>query len=242
VSFCVVIPARYAATRLPGKPLLDIAGKPMIQHVHERAQESGAEMVIIATDDSRVQTAAEGFGARVCMTSDLHRSGSDRLAEVVDQLGLNDGQIVVNLQGDEPLMPPAVIHQVADNLAAKPTAGMATVCSRITTAAELFDPHAVKVVMDAEGMAVYFSRAAIPWDRDAFASTTACTPIAPAFCASTSTGQAVTWKKWSPSNNCASSGTASASTWPRRSRHHRRGWIRCGISRLCAPGLASIPE
>ena len=172
MSFCVVIPARYAATRLPGKPLLDIAGKPMIQHVHERAQESGAEMVIIATDDARVQAAAKGFGARVCMTSSQHRSGTDRLAEVVDQLGLDDGQIVVNLQGDEPLMPPAVIHQVADNLAAKPTAGMATVCSRITTAAELFDPHAVKVVLDAEGMAVYFSRAAIPWDRDAFASTT----------------------------------------------------------------------
>jgi len=172
VSFCVVIPARYAATRLPGKPLLDIAGKPMIQHVHERARESGAEMVIIATDDERVQAAAEGFGARVCMTSSRHRSGTDRLAEVVDQLALDDERIVVNLQGDEPLMPPAVIHQVADNLAANPGAGMATVCSRITTAAELFDPHAVKVVRDAAGMAVYFSRAAIPWDRDAFASTT----------------------------------------------------------------------
>ncbi len=172
MSFCVVIPARYAATRLPGKPLLDIAGKPMIQHVYERAVESGAETVIVATDDARVQAAAEGFGARVCMTSSQHRSGTDRLAEVVDQLGLDDEQVVVNLQGDEPLMPPAVIQQVADNLATHPGAGMATVCSRITTAAELFDPHAVKVVMDAEGMAVYFSRAAIPWDRDAFASTT----------------------------------------------------------------------
>ncbi len=172
MNFCVVIPARYAATRLPGKPLLDIVGKPMIQHVYERALESGAETVIIATDDARVQAAAEAFGARVCMTSDQHRSGTDRLAEVVDQLGLDDAQIVVNLQGDEPLMPPAVIHQVADNLAAHQTAGMSTVCSRITTAAELFDPHAVKVVMDADGMAVYFSRAAIPWDRDAFAVTT----------------------------------------------------------------------
>ncbi len=172
MSFCVVIPARYAATRLPGKPLLDIAGKPMIQHVYERARESGAGMVIIATDDERVQAAAEGFGARVCMTSSAHRSGTDRLAEVVDQLGMGDEQIVVNLQGDEPLMPPAVIHQVADNLATHVDAGMATVCSRITTAAELFDPHAVKVVMDAGGMALYFSRAPIPWDRDAFASTT----------------------------------------------------------------------
>ncbi|HEB93294.1 MAG TPA: 3-deoxy-manno-octulosonate cytidylyltransferase [Gammaproteobacteria bacterium] len=177
MSFCVVIPARYAATRLPGKPLLDIAGKPMIQHVHERAQESGAESVIIATDDSRVQVAAEGFGARVCMTSSEHRSGTDRLAEVVDQLGLDDGRVVVNLQGDEPLMPPAVIHQVADNLTLHPVAGMATVCCRITTAAELFDPHVVKVVMDAKGMAVYFSRAAIPWDRDAFASTTETLPV-----------------------------------------------------------------
>ena len=172
MSFCVVIPARYAATRLPGKPLLDIAGKPMIQHVHERALESGAETVIIATDDARVQAAAEDFGARVCMTSDQHRSGTDRLAEVVDQLGLDDAEIVVNLQGDEPLMPPAVIQQVAGNLDAPQIAGMSTVCSRITTAAELFDPHAVKVVMDADGMAVYFSRASIPWDRDAFASTT----------------------------------------------------------------------
>ena len=172
MSFHVVIPARYAATRLPGKPLLDIAGRPMIQHVHQRARESGAEQVIIATDDERVQAAAEGFGAQVCMTSSEHRSGTDRLAEVVDQLGLDDRQIVVNLQGDEPLMPPALIHQVADNLAANPDAGMATVCSRITTAAELFDPHVVKVVMDAAGMAVYFSRAPIPWDRDAFASTT----------------------------------------------------------------------
>lgn len=172
MSFCVVIPARYASTRLPGKPLLDIAGKPMIRHVYERALESGAETVIIATDDVRVQTVAEGFGAQVCMTSDQHRSGTDRLAEVVDQLALDDAQVVVNLQGDEPLMPPAVVHQVADNLAAQTGAGMATVCSRITTAAELFDPHAVKVVMDANGMAVYFSRAAIPWDRDAFASTT----------------------------------------------------------------------
>ncbi len=176
MNFCVVIPARYAATRLPGKPLLDIAGKPMIQHVYERAQESGAESVIIATDDCRVQAAAEGFGARVCMTSGEHRSGTDRLAEVVDQLGLDDGRVVVNLQGDEPLMPPAVIHQVADNLMLHPVAGMATVCSRITAAAELFDPHVVKVVMDAKGMAVYFSRAAIPWDRDAFASTTEALP------------------------------------------------------------------
>ena len=176
MSFCVVIPSRYAATRLPGKPLLDIAGKPMIQQVYERALESGAKNVIIATDDVQVQAVAEAFGARVCMTSDQHRSGTDRLAEVVDQLALDDEQIIVNLQGDEPLMPAAVVHQVADNLAAHAQAGMATVCSRIVTASELFDPNVVKVVMDAEGMAVYFSRAVIPWDRDAFAHTTETLP------------------------------------------------------------------
>jgi len=172
MEFSVVIPARFAASRLPGKPLLEIAGRPMIHHVHERAQESGAQTVVIATDDARVQTAAEDFGAQVCMTSSEHRSGTDRLAEVVDLLALADDAIVVNLQGDEPLMPPALIHQVAENLAAQPMASMATLCSRIDSAEELFDPHAVKVVMDVEGMALYFSRAAIPWDRDAFATST----------------------------------------------------------------------
>jgi 3-deoxy-manno-octulosonate cytidylyltransferase (CMP-KDO synthetase) len=172
MKFSVVIPARYASTRLPGKPLVDIAGKPMIQHVHERAVESGAEQVIIATDDDRIRLAAAGFAAQVCMTSERHRSGTDRLSEVAEQRAMGDDHIVVNLQGDEPLMPPAVIRQVAENLAHHSQASMATLCARITTAAELFDPHAVKVVMDVDGMAIYFSRASIPWDRDAFATTT----------------------------------------------------------------------
>jgi 3-deoxy-manno-octulosonate cytidylyltransferase (CMP-KDO synthetase) len=169
VSFCVVIPARYASTRLPGKPLLDIAGKPMIQHVYERAQESGAEQVVIATDDERIRQACEAFSVPVCMTSAEHASGTDRLAEVVEKLGLDESQVVVNVQGDEPLMPPALVRQVADNLLQHTQVSMATVCSRIQSAKELFDPNAVKVVMDREGMALYFSRAPIPWHRDGFA-------------------------------------------------------------------------
>ena len=176
MSFNVVIPARFGATRLPGKPLRDIVGKPMIQHVYERASESGADNVIIATDDERIARAAEGFGAQVCMTSVNHHSGTDRITEVVNTLKYSDEQIIVNLQGDEPLMPPGVIRQVADSLAQYSQASMSTVCAKIETAAELFDPHVVKVVRDENDMAIYFSRASIPWDRDAFASTTEVLP------------------------------------------------------------------
>jgi len=172
VKFTVVIPARYDSTRLPGKPLVDIAGKPMIQHVYERAQESGAENIIIATDDQRVAEAATGFAAEVCITSSEHSSGTERLSEVVTKLGLNNDEIVVNLQGDEPLMPPALIHQVAQNLADHRQASVATLAEKIHTAAELFDPHAVKVISDQNGYAIYFSRAPIPWDRDTFTVTT----------------------------------------------------------------------
>ena len=172
MSFRVLIPALYASTRLPGKPLLDIGGKPMLQRVYEQALASGAASVVIATDDPRIEEAARQFGAAVCMTSAEHGSGSERLAEAVMLLGYDDDEIVVNLQGDEPLMPPELLRQVADNLAAHDGAAVATLCTRIHTAAELFDPHAVKVVMDREGMALYFSRAVIPWDRDAFAVTT----------------------------------------------------------------------
>ena len=172
MKFTVVIPARFDSTRLPGKPLLDIAGKPMIQHVYERAQESGAENIIIATDDQRVADAASGFAAQVCMTSSHHSSGTERLSEVVTKLGLNNDEIVVNLQGDEPLMPPSLIHQVAQNLADYQQASVATLAEKIHTAAELFDPHAVKVISDQNGYAIYFSRAPIPWDRDAFTVTT----------------------------------------------------------------------
>lgn len=173
MQFSVIIPARYDSTRLPGKPLLDIAGKPMIQHVYERARESGAAQIIIATDDQRVVDAAEAFGCEVCLTSNAHASGTERLSEVVGKLALDDDAIVVNLQGDEPLMPAALIHQVAENLALHEQASVATLAEQIHTAAELFDPHAVKVISDQNGYAIYFSRAPIPWDRDAFSVTTA---------------------------------------------------------------------
>lgn len=176
VSFHAIIPARYGATRLPGKPLLNIAGKAMIQHVYERAQESGADKVIVATDDERIESAVKEFGGEVCITADSHCSGTDRITEVTEKYGFSAEQIVVNLQGDEPLMPPAVIKQVAENLEKNTGASMATVCAKIITAAELFDPHIVKVVKDVHDMAIYFSRASIPWDRDAFASTTEVLP------------------------------------------------------------------
>ena len=171
LHFKVVVPARYGSTRLPGKPLLPIGGRPMVQHVHERALESGADEVWIATDDARIAEAAEGFGAKVCMTSVDHRSGTDRIGEVAATLGWDDETIVVNLQGDEPLMPPVLVHQAAAGLNDHPSAVIATLATRIHTTAELFDPHVVKVVSDAAGFAHYFSRAPIPWDRDVFCDT-----------------------------------------------------------------------
>lgn len=168
MSFTVVIPARFGSTRLPGKPLLDIGGKPMVQRVWEQARQSGAQQVVIATDDQRIQSAARSFGAEVCMTSADHPSGTDRLQQVAAQLAWPDDHIVVNVQGDEPLIPPAVIDQVAANLASHTEAGIATLCEDIETLDELLNPNAVKVVTDARGMALYFSRATIPWPRDAF--------------------------------------------------------------------------
>lgn len=169
MSFTVVIPSRYAARRLPGKPLLDIGDKPMIQHVYERAVESGARRVIVATDDSRIAKAVSGFGGDVCMTRASHRSGTDRIAEVAEQCAFPDTQAVVNLQGDEPFMPASVIRQVADNLERQTAASMATLYAPIVDVSELFDPNIVKLVCDVNGMAIYFSRACIPWDRDGFA-------------------------------------------------------------------------
>lgn len=165
----VIIPARYASGRLPGKPLLDIAGKPMIQHVYERARDSEAERVVVATDDERIRAAVSGFGGEVCMTGGQHASGTDRIAEVIGRLGLAADDIVVNLQGDEPLMPAALISQVAAALAAQPRAVMASACHPIKDRASLLNPNVVKVVRDAEGFALYFSRAPIPWPRDAMA-------------------------------------------------------------------------
>jgi 3-deoxy-manno-octulosonate cytidylyltransferase (CMP-KDO synthetase) len=153
---------------LPGKPLLDIVGKPMVQRVWEQARLSGAEQVVIATDDARIFEAAEAFGAEVCMTSPDHPSGTDRLQQVALEMNWADDHIVVNVQGDEPLIPPAVIDQVAANLAGHDQAGMATLCEDITALEELINPNAVKVVSDTSGMALYFSRAPIPWPRDEF--------------------------------------------------------------------------
>ncbi|BBR10055.1 3-deoxy-manno-octulosonate cytidylyltransferase [Aeromonas caviae] len=176
MSFVVVIPARYASTRLPGKPLADIHGKPMVQHVVEKALQSGADRVIVATDDERVQQALAPFAAaagfEVCMTSPDHQSGTERLAEVCRHYGFAADTIIVNVQGDEPLIPPVIIRQVADNLAAA-SAPMATLSVPIRDAEEAFNPNAVKVVTDREGYALYFSRASIPWDRDRFAQSRA---------------------------------------------------------------------
>ncbi len=166
MSFTVVIPARFASSRLPGKPLAMIAGKPMIQHVCERAGESRADRVVVATDDERIQQACQHFGAEVVMTSPHHASGTDRLEEVARKLGLAPEHRVVNVQGDEPLIPPALINQVADNLDHYPEVAIATLCERIHDARQVFNPNVVKVVFDARGIAHYFSRAPIPWARD----------------------------------------------------------------------------
>ena len=166
MDFVVVIPARFASTRLPGKPLLDIAGKTLIQHVYERGLACDAQEVIIATDDERIRDVALGFGAQVCMTSPTHQSGTDRIAEVVKQRGYGDEQIIVNLQGDEPLIPLTLLHQVAENLHEHACASIATLCEEIENPLDVFNPNLVKVVTDKKGYALYFSRAPLPWERD----------------------------------------------------------------------------
>ncbi|MGP6486196.1 3-deoxy-manno-octulosonate cytidylyltransferase [Duffyella gerundensis] len=168
MSFVAIIPARYASTRLPGKPLVDINGLPMVLHVMQRAKESGAEQVIVATDHADVAAAVEAAGGEVCITRADHQSGTERLAEVIDRYGFADDKIIVNVQGDEPMIPPTIIRQVANNLASA-AAGMATLAVPIVSAEEAFNPNAVKVVTDAAGYALYFSRAAIPWERERFA-------------------------------------------------------------------------
>ena len=162
MSFVVVIPARYHSTRLPGKPLLEIAGKSMIQRAWEGAKQSSADTVIVATDDQRIYQAVRGFGADVEMTSIDHSSGSDRVQEVVQKLGFSPDQIVVNVQGDEPLLPSELIDQVAINLKNTPPAGIATLASVLTKEPEFNNPSVVKVVRDKNGFALYFSRSPIP--------------------------------------------------------------------------------
>ena len=167
--FTVVIPARFASSRLPGKMLALINDKPMIEHVYRRARLSDAKQVVIATDHADIVAAAEKFGAEVVMTSAAHQSGTDRLQEVCALRQLGDDDIVVNIQGDEPLIPPAVINQVAQLLADDPGASVATLCEPIESVAVFADPNVVKVVMDNQQRALYFSRAPIPWSRDEFA-------------------------------------------------------------------------
>ena len=164
-NFVVVIPARYASTRLPGKPLRDINGKPMIEHVYRRGLESSARQVVIATDDERIADAAESFGAAVCMTGDQHRSGTERIAEVADLLDWRDETVVVNLQGDEPAMPASLIDQCAE-LLDDSSADLATLASPILSDEDFANPNVVKVVLDNADNAIYFSRATIPYPRD----------------------------------------------------------------------------
>jgi 3-deoxy-manno-octulosonate cytidylyltransferase (CMP-KDO synthetase) len=168
-EFWVVIPARYASSRLPGKPLRDIAGYPMLWHVYKHAVASGATQVIIATDDERIYNVAKSMGAKACMTSPAHCSGTDRIAETVQHYNLSEDEIVVNVQGDEPLLPPVLIRQVAQALHNQSVAQVATLCEPITEIADVFNPHCVKVVLDKQGFALYFSRAPLPWQRDTFA-------------------------------------------------------------------------
>ena len=167
MSFTVIIPARYASSRLPGKPLAMIGDKTMVQRVYERAAAAGAAEVIVATDDQRIVDAVEAFGGRAMLTAAHHQSGTERIAEVIEYLAIADDHIVVNVQGDEPFIPPEIIRQVADNLANQRLAQMATLAVPIESVDEVMSPHAVKVVTDVNGYALYFSRAPIPYERDA---------------------------------------------------------------------------
>ncbi|MBN8770655.1 MAG: 3-deoxy-manno-octulosonate cytidylyltransferase [Thiobacillus sp.] len=170
MHFRVVIPARYASSRLPGKPLADIGGRPMVLHVLDRALQAGAESVVVATDDVRVRQAVEAAGHQALMTSPDHQSGTERLVEVAETLGWPDGTLVVNVQGDEPLIDPALIREAARQLVLHDDAVMATLAHPIHDHADFVNPNVVKVVADEAGYALYFSRAPIPWPRDAFAT------------------------------------------------------------------------
>jgi 3-deoxy-manno-octulosonate cytidylyltransferase (CMP-KDO synthetase) len=169
VSFTVLIPARYGSTRLPGKALADLGGVPMVVRVAARALQSGAQRVVVATDDARIAQAARDHRVEAVMTRGDHASGTDRLAEAAATLGLSGDDIVVNVQGDEPLLDPALMRRVADLLVARSDASIATSCHLLVDAGDAFNPNVVKVVLDAQGYALYFSRATIPWARDAFA-------------------------------------------------------------------------
>lgn len=178
LAYKVVIPARYASTRLPGKPLLEIAGQPMIIHVCKRAIEAGAEDVVVATDDNRILNCVQAAGFQAVMTGIQHTSGSERLREVADLLQWPDDTAIVNCQGDEPLMPPTLIEKAAQALLGQSRAQVASLCAPIHDLEEVFNPNSVKVVRDQQDYALYFSRAPIPWDRDYFADRVAIEPNA----------------------------------------------------------------
>ena len=169
--FTVLIPARYASTRLPGKPLADIGGVPMVVRVARNAAKTQAARVVIACDDERIARAAHDHGVEAVLTRSDHPTGTDRLAEAASALALRDDEIVVNVQGDEPLLEPALVNEVAALLSSRPDAAIATACHAIDSVDEAFNPNVVKVVLDATQNALYFSRATIPWARDAFGST-----------------------------------------------------------------------
>lgn len=167
-DFKIVIPARYGSSRLPGKPLIDLAGKPMVQHVYEQALKAGASEIIVATDDDRIRDKALSFGAEAVMTDIGHENGTERIAEVAAIKGWSRDDVVVNLQGDEPLISKDLICATANGLVNHPNAGISSLCSLIDQAEDLFDPNTVKVILDDEAFALYFSRAPIPWDRDKY--------------------------------------------------------------------------
>jgi len=164
-DYHIVIPARMASQRLPGKPLLPIAGQTLLEHVYRQACKTGAGSIVIATDDPEIQDTASAFGAEVMMTSPDHQSGSDRIAECADQLGWADDQLIVNLQGDEPLMPPACLNQVAELLAGDPDADVASLFWPLDSAEEIENPNVVKAVVSQSGHALYFSRSVVPYPR-----------------------------------------------------------------------------
>lgn len=174
MDFHIIIPARFASERLPGKVLREVAGKPLIQHVYERALLCQAKSITIAVDHEKVREVAEGFGAKVCMTSPHHSSGTERLAEVIKKNKLGDEEIVVNIQGDEPLMLPSAVHQAVKAMLTQPEATVTTLATLIQDQEEIFNPNIVKVVFDKIGFALYFSRAPIPWDRQEFDSSKNC--------------------------------------------------------------------
>ncbi|KMT63841.1 3-deoxy-manno-octulosonate cytidylyltransferase [Catenovulum maritimum] len=168
MSYTIVIPARYASTRFPGKPLVDIAGKTMLHRVYKQCKKTHANRIIIATDDQRIADEAEAIGAECCITSVNHESGTERIAEVIDQMNLAADEIIVNVQGDEPFIPSAIIDQVANNMGLYTEADMATLSVPITDVEEVFNPNVVKVVTDKSGYALYFSRSTMPYDRARF--------------------------------------------------------------------------